>query len=317
MQHKDPYDILGVARSASADEIKKAYRRLAKQHHPDRNPGNAAAEKRFKEVQAAYEVLSDPDKRAQYDRFGAGGPAPDFQNWGGPQRHGGQNVHVDIGDLGDLNSIFEQFFSRAGVGGRGGSRARNGRRGVAVEEPPGQDLETVVDISFEEAARGCTRQLALGGGAATERIEVRIPRGIADGQKVRVRGRGQPGYGGRGDLIITVRVHAHPFFRREGQDIVLEVPLTFAEAALGAKVDIPTLDGSARITIPPGTSSGTRLRIRGKGLHDDRSGVVGDLYAQIRIETPRDLPPRAQELLRELDAEVAQDPRRKLNWPSL
>lgn len=321
MEHKDPYEILGVSRTASADEIKRVYRRLAKEHHPDRNPGNKRAEEKFKQVQAAYEVLSDPQKREQYDRFGAGGPAPDFQNWGGGFRQGGpganhQEVQFNVGDLGDLSSIFEQFFSRGGMGG-GSPRGRNGRRRSSVAAEPAQagpDIETAVDVGFEEAARGCTRQIMLGGAGHNERIEVRIPRGISDGQKIRARGKGQPGESGRGDLIITVRVAAHPYFRRDGNDILLDVPLSLAEAALGAKIDIPTLEGPGRIVVPPGASSGTRLRLRGKGVTPEH-GSAGDLYAVVKIEAPRDLSPRARELVEQLDAELRQSPRAGLGWP--
>lgn len=309
MQHKDPYQILGVSRTASEAEIKSAYRRLAKQHHPDRNPGDKAAERRFKEVQAAYEVLSDPQRRAEYDRFGAGGPRPDFQSWGAAPQ-GDRSVHVDFGDLGDLTSIFEQFFSRGGAVGRNGPRTRGPRRSGGPVESPGADIETQVEVSFDEALRGCAREIALAApGGPTERIAVRIPPGVSDGQRIRVRGQGQHGIGSRGDLIIQVRVADHPWFRREGRDLFVEVPLTFSEAALGARVDVPTPDGSARVVIPPGTSSGTKLRLRGRGAPPDRGGAAGDLYVVIRIDAPRELTPRARELLEELAKEAPRNPR--------
>ncbi|MBK8913071.1 MAG: DnaJ domain-containing protein [Phycisphaerales bacterium] len=309
MQHKDPYQILGVSRTATEAEIKTAYRRLAKQHHPDRNPGDKAAERRFKEVQAAYEVLSDPQRRAEYDRFGAGGPRPDFQSWGAAP-HGEQSVRVDFGDFGDLTSIFEQFFSRGAAAGRNGPRARGARRSAPPVEAAGADIETQVDVSFDEALRGCAREIALAApGGPTERIAVRVPPGVGDGQRIRVRGQGQHGLGSRGDLIIRVRVAPHPWFRREGRDLFVDLPLTFTEAALGARVEVPTPDGPARVTIPPGTSSGTKLRLRGRGVPADRAMEAGDLYVVIRIEAPRELTPRARELLEELAREMPRDPR--------
>lgn len=318
MTHKDPYDILGVSKTASADEIKSAYRRLAKQHHPDRNKGDKSAEAKFKEVQAAYEVLGDAERRRQYDRFGAGGPRPEYAEWGRPGHHPG-GVHVqysdvgDLGDLGDLSSIFEQFFTRGGVGGA--TRTR-GRRSAARAQPAevGGDLEHAVEISFDESLRGTTREVVLAGDGHRERIDVRVPAGVEDGQKIRVRGRGHPGPGGRGDLIITVRVRPHAYWRREGLDLLVDVPLSLAEAALGTKVEIPTLDGPTVVTIPPGTSSHTRLRLRGKGIADTRRGQTGDLYAVIRIEAPRELSERARQLIEEFGREAQQQPRRATGW---
>lgn len=300
MRTKDPYEILGVPRNASQEEIKRAYRRLAKENHPDRNPGNPQAGERFKEVQAAYEVLGDAGRREQFDRFGAGGPPPDFRAWdsvqGGPAGDAGF-------DFGDLNSIFEQFFSQ--------SRAGRSPRRRAPARPParGADLEYEVEITFEESLRGTTRELRLALGPETERIQFRIPRGVADGQRIRLAGRGHPGPGGRGDLIIHVRVHEHPLFRREGLDLLLDLPLRLSEAALGAKIEIPTLDGPTRLTIPPGTASHTRLRLRGKGVHDERSGRTGDLYVIARIVPPRRVTDEQRTLLERLDRLDPTNPR--------
>ncbi|MGE0480442.1 MAG: DnaJ C-terminal domain-containing protein [Phycisphaerae bacterium] len=315
MSRKDPYEILGVSRTASADEIKRAYRRLAKAHHPDRNPDDRTAESKFKELQAAYEVLGDPERRAQYDRFGAGGPRPDFQNWA--QTNGGRagGVEFNFSDFGDLSSIFEQFFNRS-AGGAGSTQTRARRARAAPDvRMPGADLEHAVEISFDEALRGTRRAVVLAGGAGEqERIEFRVPAGVADGQRIRLRGKGHPGPAGRGDLIVTIRVHPHRHYRRDGLDLLLDVPLSLAEAALGAKVDIPTPAGPTRITIPPGTSSGTKLRLRGKGVHDARRDETGDLYAVVKIEAPRELSTRARELLTELDREAPQRPRAALDW---
>lgn len=310
---KDPYQILGVSRTATQDEIKKAYRRLAKQFHPDRNPNDKSAETRFKEAHAAYEVLGDAQRRDQYDRFGAGGPAPDVHAWttGGPGiRFEDTPFFSSTGDLGDLTGIFEQFFSR---GGGGRTRRRSG-----VRPPPtrGADLEHAIELSFEEAAQGAVRDIVLTAGGPrgdSEQIRFRVPPGVNDGQRIRLRGKGHEGTGGRGDLLILCRVRPHPYFRREGQDILLDVPLTFAEAALGTQVEIPTLDGTALVKVPSGTSGGTKLRLRGRGVRD-AAGTTGDLYAIVQIETPKDLSPRARELLGELDQELAQQPRARLGW---
>ncbi len=308
--NKDPYQILGVRRDATQEEIKQAYRRLAKQYHPDRNPNDKSAEQRFKEVHAAYEVLGDPERRAQYDRFGAGGPAPDVRTWTTSTGFPFEDLSFDFGSLGDLTSIFEQFFSRTGVGhGRRRSTARSAM-------PRGADLEHTIELSFEEAARGTIRELRLPGTDSTggaEQIRVRIPPGVGDGQRVRVRGKGQEGPGGRGDLMITCRVRPHPYFRREGLDILLDLPLTFSEATLGTQVEIPTLEGFTVVKVPPGTSSGTKLRLRGRGLRD-RNGQSGDMYAIVRIQVPKEPSPRARQLLMELERELGQSPRQNLGW---
>lgn len=296
MTQKDPYEILGVARNASQDEIKRAYRRLALKHHPDRNRGDTAAAQKFKEVQAAYEILGDADRRAQYDRFGAGGPTPEYRTW---NVSGGPDVEFDFGSFGDLSSVFEQFFRRA-------ERPAAGRRAASRARPRGADVEHVVDLSFEEAARGAARDVVLRSAdtGETERLEVRIPPAVTDGQRIRVRGKGQPGPGGRGDLMIVCRVHPHPELRRENLDLLLDLALSFPEAALGTRVEIATLDGRTLVTVPPGTSSGTKLRLRGKGIHDPRSGQTGDLYAVVRIQAPRQLSPHARKLIEQLADEL-------------
>ncbi len=301
MHAKDPYQILGVSRSASQDEIRAAYRRLAKRHHPDRNRGDNAAAERFKEVQAAYEVLGDAQRRAQYDQFGAGGPRPHFENWAdaGGVNFGGD----DISGFGDLSDIFEQFFRR------GGERPVRRRRAAGSAARPVADVEHEIEIDFESSVRGTRRELLLDAGSGhSERIEFRVPPGIADGQRVRVRGKGASSGAGRGDLLIRVRVRPHATFRREGNDLLVDVPITLTQAALGAKVDVPTLDEVTRVTVPAGTSSGTKLRLRGLGVRDARGGEPGDLLAVVRIIAPRELSPRARELLEELEAELGRSP---------
>jgi DnaJ-class molecular chaperone len=310
MTNKDPYEILGVSRNATQEQIKQAYRRLAKRHHPDRNPGDKSAEQRFKEVHAAYEVLGDPARRSQYDRFGAGGPAPDVRTWGDVRGAPFEGVSFDFDSLGDLTSIFEQFFSR-GAGER--VRRRTGER----PRPRGADIEHEVELSFEEAARGTQREIVLtsaGPERVQERISMRIPAGVGDGQRIRVREKGQEGLGGRGDLMIRCRIGPHPIFRRDGLDVWCDLPLTFAEAALGASVEVPTLAGPTVVKVPPSTSSGTKLRLRGRGVRDERSGRTGDMYAVARIDVPKSLSPRARQLVEELAGELRQQPRAERGW---
>ena len=308
MDQKDPYEILGVGRNASQEEIKRAYRRLAKQYHPDRNAGDKSAERKFKEVQAAYEVLGDAQRRAEFDRFGAGGPKPNFRTWTttGPSPFEGEGFGFE--GLGDLGSIFEQFFQRP-------SARRRVRRTSRRPQPRGADVEYTVELAFEDAVHGTSREIRLStDGSRAQRIELRFPAGVGDGQRIRVKGKGQEGPGGAGDLMIRCRVRPHPYFRREGNDILLEVPLSVTEAILGVKIDVPTIDGVTRLTIPAGTSGGTKLRLRGKGIRAQRTGVVGDMYVIPRIIVPKDVSARARALLDELASELRQDPRAGLGW---
>lgn len=311
MSQKDPYEILGVDRTASQDEIKRAYRRLAKEHHPDRNPDNPDAVRRFKEAQAAYEVLSDPQKRAQFDQFGAGGPAPNVHAWTASTGSPFDDAGFDVGAFGDLTSIFEQFFRRGSVGVH--SRPQTNVRRQAA--PRGSDLEHTIQIGFDEAVRGTTRTVRLADPTgATHEIDVRIPAGVREGQRIRLRGQGHPGPGGRGDLLIRCEIGAHPYFRREGRDVYLDLPLSIREAALGTRVEIPTPDGTTVLTVPAGTSSGARLRLRGRGIRATQSEPAGDMYAVVRIQVPREISPRARELFEELDQELNQAPRASVAW---
>lgn len=310
---KDPYDILGVSRTASADEIKRAYRRLAKEHHPDRNRGDKGSELRFKEIQAAYDVVGDPERRAQFDRFGAGGPQPDFRQWRGHPGGGGggsDDFQVNISDLGDLSSIFEQFFRRGGGGGFGGM---NGGR-MAPEAEVSADLEHVVELTLEEAIAGTSREIVLSGAGKSERLRIKIPAGVSDGQRIRVAGKGSPRRGGRGDLILICQVRSHAYFTREGSDLYLDVPISIPEALLGTKVEIPTGSDRVMLRIPPGTSSGAKLRVRERGIADARSGKTGDLYATIRIVTPTQISDTARQLAEKLAEEQGRDPRADVPW---
>ncbi|MHC5114218.1 MAG: DnaJ C-terminal domain-containing protein [Planctomycetota bacterium] len=271
----DYYAALGVPRDASADDIRKAYRTLARQYHPDVNKSSDAQE-RFAAISEAYEVLTDPEKRRQYDTFGRagvragpGGPAP------------GPGYSVDVSDFG---SIFEEMF-----GGRGASPFAGAQTHRTVPRR-GANVEHDVTVTFMTAALGGEEQVrvSIGGGAKT--VSVRIPAGIESGAKLRIRGSGGAGSHGApaGDLMLKVRVGAHPWFRRDGLDVLIDVPITIAEAGLGATVRVPLLKGSAEIRIPPGASSGQKLRVRGKGIEDER-GRFGDFYAVLQVVGPESL----------------------------
>jgi len=302
---RDYYDALGVPRSASNEDIRAAYRRLARENHPDVNK-DPAAEDRFKEISEAYEVLRDPDKRSKYDRLGrnwkAGDDvsgAPGFEEY--VRRRGGgggdRDVRVDFGDFGggDFSDLFEELFG----GRRGGGGGRGGFDGFSMR---GGDQEAVLELSLEEAARGGRRRLSFGDG---REFEVDIPPAVRDGQLIRLAGEGGSGSGGGppGDLLLRVRIRPHPRFRRKGDDLEVDLQVAPWEAALGAQVDVPTLEGSVRLKVPPGSSCGRRLRLRGEGLGG------GDLYAVVKILVPKKLSKKEREAFERL-AEVSKfDPR--------
>jgi molecular chaperone DnaJ len=343
-QKRDYYEILGVQKNVSPQELKSAFRKVALQYHPDRNPGNKEAEEKFKEASEAYEVLSDPERRARYDRFGhAGAGGQGFEGFGGFQ---GVNINDIFGD------IFGEIF--------GGGRARGGRGGPGR----GADLRYNLEISFEEAAFGCRPKVPIprpkkcetcsgsgsksgmppkpcatcggvgevrftqgffavsrtcsdcnGTGAvipdpcskcrgsgkvpSEEVIEVNIPAGVDNGTRVRLSGMGEPGDRGgpAGDLYVTVIVREHPLFQREDYEVFCEVPISFTQAALGSKIDVPTLDGKVKMTIPAGTQSGKVFRLKGKGIPHLHSQQRGDQHVRVIIETPTELSAKQRELL--------------------
>ncbi|MFH5805252.1 DnaJ C-terminal domain-containing protein [Alienimonas sp. DA493] len=323
----DYYKTLGVSRTADAAEIRKAYRKLARENHPDRNPDDPKAAETFKAVGEAYGVLSDPEKRAQYDRFGAnykqfGGGRPGGGNpfggggnpFGGGGFGGGQQVDVSdlFGDGGfDLNDLLGGLGGAGARGPRGGGSPFGGAgaRGARTRSRKGADVRTTVTVPFHVAARGGEYELTLDRGGKRESLTVKIPAGIADGGTMRLAGKGEPGAGGAaGDLLLTVKTAPHPVFRRDGANLVMDLPLTPAEAALGAKVDVPTLsEGTVTLTIPPGTASGAKLRLRGKGVPNPKTKTDGDQIVQTKIVVPKSLSERQRELyeeLKTLDADV-------------
>ena len=369
MSNQDYYQTLGVSRSAGDDEIKKAYRKLAMKYHPDRNPGDKAAEEKFKDVQKAYDTLSDKEKRAMYDQIGhaafeqgagAGGFGGGFGGFGGAQGF-------------DFSDIFSQMFG----GGGGGARQ---------QDYQGADLQYAVEITLEEAARGTRRRITIptheecgvchGSGAkpgttastcatchgsgtvhirqaifqmqqtcpachgsgkeirdpcvkcrgegrvkTAKTVEVNIPAGIDDGQRIRLSGEGEPGRNGApsGDLYVVVHVKAHKIFERNGLDLHCELPVSFTVAALGGEVEVPTLEGKVKLTIPKETQTGRRMRVKGKGIKSLRSSATGDLYCHVLVETPVNLTNRQKELLEEFEKistglDRSQTPRKKSFW---
>jgi molecular chaperone DnaJ len=345
---KDLYETLGVAKGASQDEIKKAYRKLARQYHPDANPGDSTAEERFKEVQHAYDVLSDPEKRKQYDRLGSQNGRAGF----GP---GGVNFEgFDFADLGDLGDIFGGLF-----GGRGRAQQQRGQRGSDLEvevrlsfEDSLKGVETTIPVQLETACRECGGSGAKPGTAPilcpechgrgvkaesqglfalsqpcprcrgngtviedpcptcrgtgrerrTKRYTVKIPAGVKDGSRIKLRGKGEAGYGGAeaGDLYVVTRVEPSKVFTRRGDDVVVDIPVPFSDAALGANAEVPTPDGTVTVKVKPGTVDGTLLRVKGKGAPKLKGSGRGDVLARVKLSVPKKLNKKQRELFEEL-----------------
>jgi len=368
MAKRDYYEVLGLKRGASENDIKRAYRKLARKHHPDVNPGDKAAEGKFKDITEAYEVLHDAEKRRQYDMFGpdglrGGGPQPGGQP--GAPGFGGFNfgrVDFGTGGVGDLGDLFSDLF--------GGGRGRTETVGPAA----GEDLHYSLDINFADAVKGTASEITVqkrttclacnGSGAkpgsaletcpdcggsgrrsgpfrrpagpcprchgngkisrdpchaclgqgtvlGTERIGVKIPAGVDTGSRIRLAGKGEPGRNGGppGDLYIVTRVRSHPLLERKGDNLHVEVPITITEAALGARIEVPTVDGMTSMRVPPETSSGQVFRLRGKGVPHLKGGGQGDEFVAVKVVAPRNLDARSQELLREFARLNPMDPR--------
>jgi len=332
---RDPYEILGVNKGAGQDAVKSAFRKLAKKLHPDANKNDKKAASKFAELNAAYEILGDEDKRKAFDRGeidaegkprfqgfpggGAGGPRGFTQDgfesftWGpgGFQRSGGggRGAGGGFSGGGGIDEILKGMFGGAGGGRRTQFEHEDfgGGAGMGGAAQPGRDVTGTVTITLNEAATGTTRRVSLPSG---KEIEVKIPVGLADGQTIRLKGQGLPGPGGSGDALITVSISKHPVFERDGQDLRLELPVTLYEAVLGGKVRVPTLDGAVEMAIPAGTNSGRVLRLKGKGM-PSKSGA-GDLYATVRIVLPEKGDAELEELMKKWRDQKSYDPRRDI-----
>jgi DnaJ-class molecular chaperone len=315
---RDPYDVLGVTKSTSAADIKKAYRQLAKKYHPDRNKDDANAKERFAEINTAYEIVGDEKKKAQFDRgeigpdgkprgfegFGAGGPGGFTRGWRtagsgpGAEQHFEFNFGGGGGQAGgfDPSDLFGDLF-----GGR--------RRQAAATR--GDDVVATATVPLETVARGGSARVILPSGRT---LEVKIPAGVEEGQQIRLRGQGQPGLRGGepGDALVSVKVAAHPFFKVEGRDLRLDLPVTIYEAALGAKVQTPTLDGKVELAVPAGSNGGRTLRLRSKGLPATDTKPAGDLYVALKIMLPEEPDADFDAKMRELKDRHGYDPRRKM-----
>jgi curved DNA-binding protein len=298
MKYKDYYKILGVERGAAEEDVKKAYRKLARKYHPDVSKEQNAKEK-FQEVSEAYETLRDKEKRAAYDSLGSGfRPGQDFRpppDWF--DRFGSGRAE-DLRDI-DLSDLFEQM----GIFGRAGTRRGGFGRNVPI---PGEDYEAPVRITLEEAARGAEREFQING----KTLRARIPKGAVDGQRLRLRGKGGSGMNGgpAGDIYLQIVLEPHPLYKARGHDLELELPVTPWEAALGAQVEVPTLEGRVTLKVPPGSKGGQKLRLAGKGLPKPGGGA-GDLYAMLEIVVPGTLTEREKKLYEELRAASRFNPR--------
>jgi DnaJ-class molecular chaperone len=297
----DPYAALGVAKTASDEEIRKAYKKIAKTSHPDLNPGDTKAAERFKAAAAAYDLLKDPEQRRRFDAGeidASGQERPDRRFYREYAEGPEATYHTSRGfeDFGDYSDVFADLF---------GSRARAARgEGFRMR---GADAHYTLTVGFLEAARGATRRITMPDGSV---LDVKIPQGLADGQTIRLRGKGGAGIGGgeAGDALVTVTVEPHDFFRRDGDDILVELPITFDEAVLGAKVEVPTVDGRVALTIPKGASSGRVLRLRGKGVR--RGGKQGDQRVTLKVVAPPSVDPELEAFFEEWRQRHAYDPRK-------
>jgi curved DNA-binding protein len=306
MEYIDYYKVLDVGRDASSEEITKAYKRLARKYHPDLNK-DEGAEAQFKQINEAYEVLKNPESRKRYDMLGA--------NW----KHGshfepppgwaGSNVRFNFGGAGGggFSDFFESIFGGMGSGGRAGSAGFNmedlfggaGFGGMGREPARGRDVESTLTVDLEDVYHGNKRTVAFEGPSGRKQYDLTIPRGISDGEKIRLSGQGEAGAAGRGDLYLTVKVRPHAKFRRDGDDLIVTVPVAAWDAGLGAKIPVPTMDSSVTMKLPAGQASGKRLRLRGKGM-PRRKGGHGDLYAEIQITVPTKLTDEQKRLFEQL-----------------
>jgi curved DNA-binding protein len=317
MAKRDYYEVLGVARDATTDAIKKAYRGLARKFHPDMNPGDKTAAAHFNEVQQAYDVLSDQEKRARYDQFGHA--AFDGMAAAGA-RPGGSEWTVHYGEPGFEGVDLSDLFSNLGRGAHGDSgagsifedllgRVRPGRAGR--QRAGGRGLEAKLSIPFLTAVQGGETTIQVDRGGKTESLVVKIPPGIDTGAKLRLKGQGEPGTKGSppGDLTIVVQVEPHPSFTREGRNLSVEVPISVSEAILGAKVDVPTVSGMKSLTIPAGSSSGRKLRLKGQGIPASPGKPEGDLYVVLKVVVPKSVDAASRQLVQQFAERNPSNPR--------
>jgi len=307
---KDPYSVLGVARNASADEVKKAYRKLAKRLHPDLNPGDTKVEQQFKEVSQAYSILGDPEKRKRFDKGEIDASGQDT-GWGkrgfyrtyAESGEGAKYRNFDFGFGDDAEDIFADLF-------RGGARRRSGGTRRSTVRRRGADVTYQADVDFAEAAIGAKKRIVLADGKA---LDVTIPPGTEEGQTLRLKGKGMQGLGGApdGDAYIEVHIKPHELFVREGNDIHLEIPITLQEAISGAAVEVPTLHGKVSMKIPAGANSGSRLRLKGKGVTNSKAGETGDQYVTMTVVLPETIDDELRDFIERWGGNHPYDPRRK------
>jgi DnaJ-class molecular chaperone len=336
MAKRDYYEILGIAKSASADEIKKAHRKLVRKFHPDANKSDPNADTKFKEAQEAYDVLSDPKKREKYDQFGhAGVDGADAARAAASAAAAGQRgtggfryqtgtpggATVDFGDV-DMGDFVEQIFGGRGKKSRGAAGGNpfgfGGRNRQPQQElPAGEDITYPVTISFEQAARGTTVDLRLSAadGTNSQTLSVKIPPGVGENSKIRLRGKGQPSpHGGpTGDLIIVTHIAPHPYFKRDGNDVLLDIPISLTEALNGTTLSVPTLDGPVDLRIPANMTSGKRLRVKERGV-TAKDGSKGDQYCRLVIQIPTDFSDDEKKQLADVEAKHNPNPRATTGW---
>ena len=307
MPQRDYYDVLGVPRSASADDIRKAYKKLARKYHPDANTDSVGAEQKFAEITEAHEVLGDETKRKKYDQFGENwSRVPDGAAGGNPfggQGFGGGGAGFSMDDI--LGGMF---------GGGGGSPFGGGGRprGAPPRPQKGEDLKTSIKVPFLVGVEGGEHELTVRASGKSDRLSFRIPAGFESGKTIRLAGQGHPDpHGGPpGDVLVTVEVTPHPWFRRQGFNLLVDAPVSITEAALGAKIEVPTLtEGSVILSVPPGTSSGAKLRLRGKGVPNRATNERGDQFVMIKIVAPKEMSDEATEVLKQFDELVDENPR--------
>ena len=323
---RDYYQILGVSKNASKEEVKKAYRSLARKYHPDLNPDDKDAEEKFKELQEAHEVLSDKEKRKAYDMFGSAEFRPGGQTtWRRAGDPGGSNYQYTYSsqDFPGFEGIFKDIFGYGGAGRGPGRSPGDAFRDIfssssREKAAKGKDLAYQIEIDFDTAIKGGVRDITISrqklNKVNTERLSVKIPPGVATGSKIRVQGKGESGArGDKGDLYLKIKVKPHPLFKRKQDDIYLELPITFYEAALGKQVDVPTIDGVAKVSIPSGVQNGVKLRLKGKGVQNIKSKARGDQYVVVKIVMPNRISESDKEKFEKLAKSTPYDPRTKFN----